>query len=341
MLHLSLAGLSEDGRRLLLVDSHGTEYTLDVDARLTAALRGEHARLGQLEIKMESTLRPRDIQARIRSGETPEAVAQAANTSVEKIMPFAGPVLDERAHVARRAQRSSVRRRSGVDTGVRTLGDAVDNQLRALNTDPDTVEWDAWRREDARWSMTAGFQTSKRKGTARFVFDMPGNYVITENDDARWLVGDLVEKAPAAEPRDELRKARERRRPSRGDELPLGDDVLELVNEEPPAPGPAPAAEPAPRPEEVAAASEERTVDLDQTAAAVRKAGKRDEVALEPTPEPLADTGSSRAEEKAAKKKAEPVEDEPAEKPKPRPRRKGRASVPSWDEIMFGGGKSE
>ena len=57
-------------------------------------------------------MRPRDIQARIRAGETPEAVAQAAHTTVEKIMAFAAPVLAERQHVAERAQRSSVRRKA-------------------------------------------------------------------------------------------------------------------------------------------------------------------------------------------------------------------------------------
>ena len=60
---------------------------------------------------MESTLRPRDIQARIRAGETPESVAQVAGTSVDKVMPYAAPVLAERAHVAQRAQRASIRRR--------------------------------------------------------------------------------------------------------------------------------------------------------------------------------------------------------------------------------------
>ena len=96
MVHLTLAGMSGDGKRLLLVDDAGVEFTLDVDARLRGALRGETSRLGQLEITMESVLRPRDIQARIRAGETPEAVAAAAQTSVEKIMAFAGPVLAER-----------------------------------------------------------------------------------------------------------------------------------------------------------------------------------------------------------------------------------------------------
>ena len=68
---------------------------------------------------MESTLRPRDIQTRIRAGETPEAVAHAAGTSVEKIMPFAAPVMAERAHVAERAQLASVRRRA-TESGART-----------------------------------------------------------------------------------------------------------------------------------------------------------------------------------------------------------------------------
>ena len=34
---------------------------------------------------MDSTLRPRDIQARIRAGETPETVAQVAGTSVVRL----------------------------------------------------------------------------------------------------------------------------------------------------------------------------------------------------------------------------------------------------------------
>ena len=87
MAHLTLAGVSDDGKRLRLTDDDGVEHTLDLDERLRAALRGDATR--RLETKMDSALRPRDIQARIRAGETPEAVAEAAQTSVEKIMAFA------------------------------------------------------------------------------------------------------------------------------------------------------------------------------------------------------------------------------------------------------------
>ena len=180
MVHLRLTGVSQDGRKLLLVSDAGVEFTVDVDDRLRAALDqspgGDQARLAQLEMQMDSTLRPRDIQARIRAGETPESVAQVAGTSVEKVMPYAAPVLAERAHVAQRAQRASLRRRpaEGGGASARTLGDAVGSHLRGRNVDPDTVAWDAWRREDGRWTLTGAYTTGDRVGAAHFSFDAPG-----------------------------------------------------------------------------------------------------------------------------------------------------------------------
>jgi hypothetical protein len=318
MAHLTLAGVSDDGKRLLLVSDAGVEFTVDIDTRLRAALRGERARFGQLEIKMDSALRPRDIQARIRAGETPEAVAQAAQTSVDKIMAFAAPVLAERQHIADRAQRSSVRREGGqAATGARTLGDAVAGHLRAQNVDPASVEWDSWRREDGRWSLIGGYASATRSGSAEFTFDSPGNYVTVDNDDARWLIGEMVASArttPAA--RDDLRRARQRRLTSvPEDELPLGDDAIELVTEQPveaflddqPPTDPVVEAEEAELREEAADAAAED-----------EQAG--DEQAGDERPTEHADEPPSRRSVKKTR---------------------GRASVPSWDEIMFGGGTQD
>ncbi|WP_139978397.1 septation protein SepH [Nocardioides litoris] len=306
---LTLTGVSDDRTSLLLADETGATYTLPVTAGLRAAVRGETprpGRPGQMETPMDSALRPRDIQARIRAGETAEAVAEAAQTSVEKIMPFVGPVLAEREHVAERAQRSTLRRPAGEpSTGARTLGDAVETHLRSLNLDPAAVEWDAWRREDGRWTLTAGFALTERTGTAHLTYDVRGSYVVVDDEDAHWLVGDAV---AAPEPaRDDLRSARERRLGALplgagpdDDELPLGDDAIELVSE-PDSPveaflGDSPAADDPALREEAAEAA-----------------------ATDPDPEP-----------------------EPAPEPARRPvqKKKGRASVPSWDEIMFGPGDS-
>jgi hypothetical protein len=324
MAHLTLAGVSDDGQRLLLVSDAGIEFTLDIDTRLRAALRGDHARLGQLENKMDSALRPRDIQARIRAGETPEAVAQMAQTSVDKIMAFAAPVLAERQHVADRAQRSSVRRRSGADQangGARTLGEAVATHLRSQQVDPESVLWDAWRRDDGRWALTGEFASTKRSGHAQFTFDAPGNYVVAENDDARWLLGEVIARTP--EPRDDLQQARQRRLSAiTEDELPLGDDAIEMVSAPEPASGLG-----TDQPLEAFLTEEPPPAEEQQL-----REDAADAAALDRTPD--------RAEEPAPEPAPEPAADEP---PARRPARKGRgrASVPSWDEIMFGGGKSE
>ena len=320
MVHLTLAGLSEDGKRLLLVSDAGVEFTLDADTKLRAALRGDNhamARLGQLEIKMESVLRPRDIQARIRAGESPEAVAAAAQTSVDKIMPYAAPVMAEREHVAQRAQRASLRRSAGTASAAsRTLGDAIGSHLRGLNVDPGGVVWDAWRREDGRWTLTATFQAPAHEGQAAFTFDAPGNYVSADDDDARWLVGDgpaAADGEPGPAPTtDDLSAVRRRRLAAvPPDELPLGEDAIDLVTEEPD-----------PAPDETAALGAEAPVEayLDE-------------------PDPRTRTSEiDRVVDEDVDEEPDSRADEPAGRPA---KRKGRASVPSWDEIMFGGGKHD
>lgn len=341
MVHLRLTGVSEDGRKLLLVSDAGVEFTVDVDDRLRAALSdhrgGDQPRLAQLEMQMDSTLRPRDIQARIRSGETPEAVAQVAGTSVDKVMPYAAPVLAERAHIAQRAQRASIRRRpteSG-GAGARTLGDAIGTHLRGRNVDPDTVSWDAWRREDGRWTLTGSYTTGDRVGAAHFSFDAPGNYVVADDDDAHWLLGEVAD-APVADEADvtalgdDLSTARRRRLSAvPPEELPLGEDALELVSEDP---SPQPTLEVAP-----SAALETETGDarLEESAALGADAP------LEAYLDDPADTGTLPAVDSEASEvdSDDTDDDHPHEPPSRKPVKKtrGRASVPSWDEIMFGG----
>jgi hypothetical protein len=247
---------------------------------------------------MESMLRPRDIQARIRAGETPESVAAAAKTTVEKVMPYAAPVLAEREHVAERAQRSSIRRPSSeTPHGARTLGEAVTGHLHERNIDPETIAWDAWRREDGRWALTGRFSIQGRDGLAELTFDQPGNFVVLDNDDARWLVGDVPDPVAEAEPEPGVRRLAAV--PAEDtDQLSLGDDVLGITDE----------------PIEAFLDDEpgEDESELVEEAA--------DAVALDED----GDEGSD-----------DDVAPEPSRRPVKKTR--GRASVPSWDEIMFGG----
>ena len=323
MAKLTFTGRSGDGKRLLLVDESGQEHSLVIDARLRRALSGAPASgpntPGQLEIPMESSLRPRDIQMRIRAGETPEAVAHAAGTSVEKIMPAASPVMDERAHVAERAQLSSVRRRAN-ESGARTLGEAVSAHLRSHTVDPSVAEWDAWRREDGRWTLTALYEVAGRTGTGTFSYDPRGNFVTVDDDDAHWLVGDATPD-PVATPdeanaADDLAAARQRRLSSVGvDEPAFGDDAIEMVSDD--------------------ESATETTMELDAALGTEQSV----EAYLDDEPaDATAETSDEPADEPGS-------EDEEPASHAPEPRRpakkRGRASVPSWDEIMFGGGKND
>ncbi|MFF0343209.1 septation protein SepH [Kribbella sp. NPDC004875] len=200
-----LVGLSQDGTQLILAMAEtGEEFAVPVDDRLRAALRGDRARLGQLEIQMESALRPRDIQARIRAGESPEAVAAVAQMPMERVMAFAGPVLAERDHIASLAQRASVRRRGGGDAPTRNLGAWVTDRLRLRHVDPASADWDAWRREDGRWAVRVSYfvesedeAETKDEKIAMFAYDAPGRYAVPDDDEARWLVGEQVQVMPA------------------------------------------------------------------------------------------------------------------------------------------------
>jgi Protein of unknown function (DUF3071) len=322
--HLTVAGVTSDGKRLRLGDAAGTEFTVDIDARLRAALGGETRRpdrpvpqsSGKVESHMDSMLRPRDIQARIRAGETPEQVAAAAKTTVEKVMPYAAPVLAEREHVAERAQRSSIRRPAGeAPGGARTLGDAIIGHLHARNVDPETITWDAWRREDGRWSLTGRYAIQGHEGMAELTFDQPGNFVVLDNDDAHWLVGDFPEPTDEPEPAPGVRRLSA----VPEEQLALGDDVLGIADH-PGAPAP------------------ESTLDLTDTAASIR-AGLQTDQPLEAFLDDRPGLDESQLVEEAADAAALDEDPEPDEAEPPRravKKTRGRASVPSWDEIMFG-----
>ncbi len=182
-------GLSPDGRTLIVVIEGGEQVGIPADERLKAALRNDRPRIGQLEIDMDSALRPRDIQARIRAGESLEAVAQAAGVPVAKIEPFAGPVIAEREHIAGLAQTNPVRR-AGDAVAHRSLRNVVADRLLSRGVDGDSVEWDAWRTEDRRWTVRLSYESGSVQRQAEFVYDQTGRFSTAANDDARWLTGE-------------------------------------------------------------------------------------------------------------------------------------------------------
>ncbi|MDB1088804.1 septation protein SepH [Streptomyces sp. ACA25] len=187
MPELRVVAVSNDGTRLVLKAADNTEYTLPIDERLRAAVRNDRARLGQIEV--ESHLRPRDIQARIRAGASAEEVAQSGGIPVDRVRRFEGPVLAERAFMAERARKTPVRR-PGETTGPQ-LGDAVTERLRARGADRDAIRWDSWRRDDGTWEVLLAYRVAGEPHSASWVYDPPRRLVQAVDDEARSLLGEV------------------------------------------------------------------------------------------------------------------------------------------------------
>ncbi|HYJ76179.1 MAG TPA: septation protein SepH [Kineosporiaceae bacterium] len=185
---LTLVGVHDDGEHLLLAGSEGQRYLLAVDEPLRAAVRRDRARLAQLQIEQTSTLRPRDIQAKIRSGRTAEEVADEAGVAVEHVRRYEGPVLAEREFVARQARGVRLRRATpGTPGSYPTLDELVSTRLAAREVDTGSASWDAWR-TDGTWFVRLTFEAAGRERRAEWEYDVQLRHVTALDDEARWLV---------------------------------------------------------------------------------------------------------------------------------------------------------
>lgn len=153
---------------------------------------------------MDSALTPREIQSRIRAGESLEDVARAAGVPVDSIEGYAAPVLAEREHIAALAHSAQVRQASSPDA-LSDLEEVVTPRLASRGVEPDSVLWDAWREEDRadrHWTVRISYQSGSAGHEALFDFDHRGRYATPVNSDAQWLVGEEPPRSrPAPRPR--------------------------------------------------------------------------------------------------------------------------------------------
>ena len=194
---------------------------------------------------------------------------------------YAEPLLAERAFIAEQALAVEVRRSAGGATLRQTAAVAV-----GVPADSEAIVWDAWRREDGKWVVSATYSERNKARTAEWTYDHSGRNIHPLDDNARTLMG----VRSIVDDRDAIA------------------DALDLVAE------PATVSDPVEsRPRLVA------VPDADDDAAADES---EDSSKTAPIPHPsiAEEPAATLAKAKAAKPKA----------------RKGRAHVPSWDEILFG-----
>jgi hypothetical protein len=330
---------------LVVATESGERYALAIDDALRAEMRrASRSRDADGQAARPS---PREIQAHIRAGLSADEVASLLGARVEDVVRFEGPVLAEREHIVSQALAVPVLLGTDLDGDTHpTFGGAVRAKLAEAGASGE--RWTSWK-EPTGWVVKLEFTSKDVDHDARWTFDPRRSTLAPTNPDAVQLSrqGPLPEgliprlrALDAASPKDE----------SRFDSGAFGPRRIPDADlESPEIPSPV-----APAVQEAAIKRSTETVPPSAETADLLEALRRRRGQREPLPgsEESASSPDRSHSPVALFDALEPGYDEAAHDDEPgntaeiafepaamadaSGRRKGRSSMPSWDEIVFG-----
>ncbi|MEO7007461.1 MAG: septation protein SepH [Terrimesophilobacter sp.] len=340
MQDLKVVGVEQDA--LLVAADDGERFRVAIDDALQSKLRQKASRPAP-----GPKVSPREIQAQIRSGLSASEVASATGASLEYIERFEGPVLAERDYIVRSALGVPVHTAMDVDpvTEVVTFGTAIRERLTALGATGES--WTSWKDAAGNWMVKLTFASADIDHDARWSFEPKKAALAPSNGEAVTLSqqgdisGAFVPRLRAVGGESHAADS------SRFDSGAFSDEELRRSGREPatehvhgePDDGPAFAPGAIHRAVEQKAASSQTADLLD---ALRRRRGEREAAAFADDDDPILPSSGGIHLVNTPLPTFDDTEDglfQAAPAPlsgHPRTSRKGRATMPSWDEIVFG-----
>jgi hypothetical protein len=320
--------LGTDGDFLLLETAEGVRYRLLVDETVRRASRGEVQ--SQLD---EPTLSPREIQEEIRVGRSIADIIAASGAPEEYIRKFAQPVLDELNHAVLNALtvRLEIAGDRFNEPTAREFGDIIKSRLAASGAGIE--RWSALKAPDQGFFIYCEFELNGETKKATWSYNPKRLALSPENDVAISLSS-----------QDRLAAQAPRLRPVATESTSITENLGETVDLVRSIPTTAaPLITSASQPEESALSETADLLDV------LRKRRSERESVEQLDPHPS--TEGLRIVEYVPEPSAEA--DEPEQtffetevEPEPTPApvstdstsaaKRGRASIPSWDQIVFG-----
>jgi hypothetical protein len=309
--------LGSDGDFLLLEDSEGQKFRLLLDQPLRSAIRNEAPQMLD-----QPRLSPREIQEEIRVGRSIEDIVQASGAPIDYVMKFAQPVLDELNHAVLNALtvRLEVPGDRFNNPTTREFGEII--KARLASSGAGIEKWSAMKAPEHGFYIYCEYELDGRQNKATWLYDPKRLALIPENEAAISLSsGDRI-----ATPAPKLRPV----------QTPASDftsnlaDTVEIVRDRPQAPPVS--IEPVTAPSEIIS----DTADLLD---ALRKKRNEREILEEQDSAPQTDFLSvvPDFDEQESFVEEDINQDPPEKTPETAPgSKRGRASIPSWDEIVFG-----
>jgi hypothetical protein len=114
---------------------------------------------------------PKEIQFRLRAGESVEQIAASSGMPLAKVERYAGPVLSERERVLEQVRNSFVGSVGRGSTEMR-LGGVVDRRLaESVGVRPDSITWSARREPSGVWLVELSYVSHSRRRAVVWRYD--------------------------------------------------------------------------------------------------------------------------------------------------------------------------
>lgn len=223
MTELRLDGKTEDGSHLSLVDTDGNNYSLRISDTLRATVN--QPRLTSVPaMDAVETISVKEIQRRLRAGDSFEQIAREGQTTVDKVERFSGPIMQEREYILENARNLIMRK--DIHRIDLTFREVVLAKLAARGVDTDEVSWNTWRQPDGTWHIELHYPNRDGNGIATWNFDLSRRALDASDDNGAWLID---EEAPVRAPSTAIIYS-EPSHPSRREEVAPEPEIVRIAD---------------------------------------------------------------------------------------------------------------
>ena len=180
MQDLTVIGV-EDGT-LVAASDDGERYRIAVDDVVASRLKARRQ-----ESSEGPKVSPREIQSHIRGGMSAEDVAEVTGASLDYVERFVGPIMAEREHVVSSALGVAVRTSAAVDPlgEPDTFGSVIRDRLASLGATGE--RWASWKDEELGWIVKLSFTADAIDHDARWEYEPRKHSLAPQNPEAMTL----------------------------------------------------------------------------------------------------------------------------------------------------------
>lgn len=180
MEQLTIVGTEDD--KLILATESGERFAVAIDDVLRVELRKARPAPTQDEPPRAS---PREIQTHIRAGLSAADVAELLNTTIADVERYEGPVLAEREHIVNQALAVPVLMGGELEPdGSLSFGAAIRAKLAEAGAEGEV--WSSWK-DESGWTVKVEFTAAEVEHDGRWSFDPRRSTLTPLNADATQL----------------------------------------------------------------------------------------------------------------------------------------------------------